>query len=315
MLHFHGFEHQEELAFAHRVAGRNVGGEDVAGHRGGEAAFDFQQGRQRQAWQFDELHVEVGAVGEPAVAILGELDLHAAAVDGHVRGGVVSGEHGHRARRVLAHRDGKRAVALGSVLHGHFRVAVPERHPLRRHGGVAPAAADVPQHAGVGAAGGLAGDDGGDHRVRQGVWRDWAGARRVHALDEVRGGVAGEEGRLAQGGDEEIAVVAQAVQRGLFQGAGEFRGGFPARGGVGDHLGDHRVELHGDAAAGFHAGVEAGEIARGGPPHVDGARRRQEAARRVFGVEARFNGVAGDGEILLAVAECLAFGDAQLFTH
>ena len=84
---------------------------------------------------------------------------------------------------------------------------------------------------------------------------------------------------------------------------------------MGDDLGDHRVELDAHLAARLDAGVEPGKAVGRGLPDIHRARRRQEIAARILGVDACLDGVAIDGEIVLAVAEGFSFGDPQLLAN
>jgi len=91
--------------------------------------------------------------------------------------------------------------------------------------------------------------------------------------------------------------------------------GLAARGRVGDHLGEHRVEAGSHDRAGLDARVpahrrrgrrrEGGERARGG----------QEVARRVLGVEPHLDRRSLEADVVLPVAERLAGGDAELVAH
>ena len=82
---------------------------------------------------------------------------------------------------------------------------------------------------------------------------------------------------------------------------------------VDDQLGDHRVVERRDRVALLDAGVDA-HVRRLARRHqVDQlARRGQEAAVRVLGVDARLDRVAGDGELALALRQALARRNAQL---
>src|SRR6185369_6908791 len=70
-----------------------------------------------------------------------------------------------------------------------------------------------------------------------------------------------------------------------------------------------------DGAAGLDAGVSADALALRRLPELHSARRRQESFAWIFGAQPRLDGMATDAQILLAVAERLAFGDAQLLAN
>ena len=79
-----------------------------------------------------------------------------------------------------------------------------------------------------------------------------------------------------------------------------------------DELGDHRVVEHRDLAAFIHAGVDAHAVAFGRRLELDqAAGRRQEAAERVFGVDAAFHRPAVDADVGLGQRQLLAVGDAD----
>ena len=100
-----------------------------------------------------------------------------------------------------------------------------------------------------------------------------------------------------------------------FEGQREAAGRHGARRGVGDHLGEQRVELDPDRRARRHARVPA-HLGRSRRLEGDeGARRGQEARRRVLGIEACLDGRARPGDVTLRVAERLAVRDAQLLAH
>ena len=83
-----------------------------------------------------------------------------------------------------------------------------------------------------------------------------------------------------------------------------------------DQLGDHRVVVHADLVALAHAAVDA--HVRGGRRHaqmLDAARRGQEVARRILGVDARLDRMPVDGQLLLRQRQRLARGHAQLPLH
>ena len=96
----------------------------------------------------------------------------------------------------------------------------------------------------------------------------------------------------------------------LAQGAAQARDRLLAGAAVGDHLGDHRVEVGRDHVAGGDAAVDAHAGAGREVEHLDAAGRGREAHRRILGVQARLDRVA-DGLRRLAL-ELAAGRDVQL---
>ena len=77
------------------------------------------------------------------------------------------------------------------------------------------------------------------------------------AVEEARVGVAGEERRMAQHADEQVAVGDDAVEPRPGERPGERPGGLVAGRRVADHLGEQRVVVDAHRRAGHDAGVEA----------------------------------------------------------
>ena len=133
------------------------------------------------------------------------------------------------------------------------------------------------------------------------------------AVDEVGGGVAGQEGGMAQRGGEEVTVRRHPAEVEALERQRQARRASPRVGAWATTLASigskstlttepaSTPESHRTAGAG--AG-EGGERAGGG----------QEPGGGVLGVEAGLDGVAAERDRLLAVAERLAGGDAQLLT-
>ena len=133
--------------------------------------------------------------------------------------------------------------------------------------------------------------------------------------DKVRVEIAAHEGRVAQYVGSEAQCGFDASDAKLLDGAQHAGNGFGAVGPEGDQLGNHRVVINRDVHALFKAVVDAHAGAL--RPHVGGQRTDvgQEVVLRVFGVHAHFDGVAGDGELILGEGQRLALGHADLFLH
>ncbi len=211
---------------------------------------------------------------------------------------------------LLVHQE--RPVSLGPVGGHHVEAAERERHPLGGRPGVAPAAGDAGQHRGVGPVAALEPEGGGHGHATALVVVDVSFETGAHPLDEVGGGVAGQERRVAQGGHQEVPVGGDAAQVQPFQRQGEAAGGLGAGGGVRHDLGQHGVELHAHHRAGHHARVPAHRGMVGGIEHGDGAGGGQEPGGRVLGVEAGLDGVAGEPGRGGGFRDGLAGGHPQL---
>ena len=83
---------------------------------------------------------------------------------------------------------------------------------------------------------------------------------------------------------------------------------------VDDQLGDHRIVVRRDLVAGAHAGVHAHRRRRSPAPRRcdERADRRQEAAVRILGVDARLDRVTAKRELVLPLRQRLARRDPQL---
>jgi hypothetical protein len=85
----------------------------------------------------------------------------------------------------------------------------------------------------------------GQQPVQLGL-RQRRGGRRADALDEVRRGVPGQEGWVAQGRHEESPVRGDPAEVEPLEGEGQPHCRLGPRGTVGDHLCQHRVEFDAD---------------------------------------------------------------------
>ena len=118
-----------------------------------------------------------------------------------------------------------------------------------------------------------------------------------------------------ESGDERD-VVADAVDREGVEGPRLRVDRLKPRRRVGDELCDHRVVVDRDLAALVNAGVVAYRGLALAPLlgraiGDEAPRRGQEVARRVFGVDAAFDGPAVEPHVLLAQAQLFARGDAD----
>ena len=111
--------------------------------------------------------------------------------------------------------------------------------------------------------------------------------------------LARKAGIGAQPGDQRaIERVGEPVERGL------------ARRRMRDELGDHRVVERRHFAAGFDAAIDA-DIGRQLQRH-DRAGRRQKAVLGILGIDARFDGVTVEANLVLRQRQLFAGGDAEL---
>ncbi len=185
--------------------------------------------------------------------------------------------------------QGERAVAARLVVHLDHVVPMGERDPLGRQppvrqplGTVASTAACARFSPCSQRAARVA------DRSSSPVGEHERGGRR-NAVDEVGGRVAGQEAGMAQRGGEEVAVRRDAAEVEALQRQREARGRLGARGSVGDHLGEHRVEVDAHDRAGLDARVppdggvgsrlEGGERA-GGRQEAGGRDPRRRAGPR-----------------------------------
>ena len=105
--------------------------------------------------------------------------------------------------------------------------------------------------------------------------------------------VAGQERRVPQDRDQQVAVGDQPVDPGPAQHAGELAGRGLAGRRVGDHLGEHRVVVRRDLAAGLEAGVHPDAVLeRGSRSVVRVAALRLVVGGRVLGVQPDLDRVA-----------------------
>ena len=80
-----------------------------------------------------------------------------------------------------------------------------------------------------------------------------------------------------------------------------------------DYLGDHRVVVNRHLVALLHAGIDAHIVGLIRQPKVrQGAEPRREIIRRIFGIEPRFDRMAGAANILLCQRQSFARCDAEL---
>ena len=127
-------------------------------------------------------------------------------------------------------------------------------------------------------------------------------------------GVFGAEGGRLEHGAVKGQHAGHAFDVEFGQGAARARQRLGAGGRPDDEFGHHRVELRGDERAALHAAVDAHAGAAGRRKGGDAAGHGQKAARHVFGVDAKFNGVAARGRFVRH-GQGQAVGDAQLFDN
>ncbi len=117
--------------------------------------------------------------------------------------------------------------------------------------------------------------------------------------EEGRRRLTGRELGMLQQADQEMPIGRRTQHDGLAQGTDQAGTRFLARGAVGDHLGDHWIVEGRDRKPVLHAMVDAHAGAGRRPPHVDAAGLGQEAAVGVLGIEAHFDGVSGERDVIL----------------
>ncbi len=265
MLHLHGLEHHQQLARLHGVPLGHLHPDDATGHRGQGRAGGQLIGGHREPQLLVEDRAPVGAVDEdrrsvpvdpvpapdPVGVERGPLGVRVGRV--HLVGGAV---HLHRGE-VLApgvepvpDRDRLVADVVGGLLEGRRVVAVARR--------------DGRLHPGGRPMGGLGGQGGGQCVPAD---RLVAGQRRRQtgepvAVEEPGVGVAGQEGRVVEDADEQVAVGGHPVDPGAGQGPGQGGCGLGPGGGVHHHLGQHRVVVGTDIAARLDPAVHADVDAR-----------------------------------------------------
>ena len=212
--------------------------------------------------------------------------------------------------------DGEGAVPLGPVRDAHFdgsgRGLGGQFRPLGRETAVPPTAGHPTKRPSLLPLGGLEPHGGGHRGVSALGRREGGGPARIDPLDEVGGGVAGQEGLRAERGRQEVAVGGHPANVQSLQGQGQSSRRLGPAGGVGDDLGQHRVEVEPDFAAGLDAAVPPHGRVHRGSEGSQGAHCGQEAGRRVLGIEAGLDGVARESDVGLGVAQRLAGGDPQL---
>ena len=308
VFHFHGFEDEERIAGVHPVAHGDAQFDHLARHLGHETAGRFLAAGQDEAGLFHERDVAARSVDDEPVAAAPDPGPRASPVDFRVDPVCVAGVDATE----CAIGETETAVALGAVTHGDARFPVVEDEFLLGQAGVAPPRRGEAEHLGVAPVFPL-------HPERREPREPGAfcvarrvGPRRIHPGDEVRGGVAGQELGGAEGGDEEVAVGRDAAEVRSLEAQGETAGCLGTGGGVGDDFGEHRVEIRPNDGALGHTRVPAQRRCFGGREGRERAGGGQEFVRRVFRVEARFDGGAGEADVALHVAQWLAGGDAQL---
>ncbi len=189
----------------------------------------------------------------------------------HARGGVADREAAVAPRRVTnvdrltGHRERR-------LLRGQSRVA-----PATRHGG---------QHLRFGSIAALQPEGAERGNAFDLVVGQLENGCRRQSLDEIGGGVAGEEARMTQRRHEEVAVRRDACQVEPFEREREPSRRLGASRCVSDHLGQHRIEVDTDDRPGLDTTFPADRRRRCRLERGEGARRREESGRGVFGVEA-----------------------------
>ena len=220
---------------------------------------------------------------EHPVAALGDGDLRRLAADLHFE---MPG-----AGRDVAHLD-RLGCRFGAEL---------VRDVLRAPAVVAPARRNTGRQGSLAATALVGVERGGDRVQALGgrVSRRAARRGRQVSLDEVRVELPGLEGGVLEHGDQEVAVGGDAAHAQPAQRSDQASDRLAAAGAHGDELGEQRIVVDADLAAGGDAAVDAhaGKFRR--LPQRDPPRRRQEVVGRVLGVETRLDGVSAQGQLFL----------------
>ena len=311
MFHLHRLQPQHRLAPYDGVALADRDPYHRAGHGREERAGRDLLGRVGQRGHGRERDGPGGGVDVDVPVVRGDREPHAYAVA--CQHDLLRAQPGQfDAREAL----GGQAVAGEPV--GHLGLLV---HDAARLGGdVAPAGRQVAQRLRGGAVACGAGERGGQRQQAYGVLvREGRGG--VVAVEEAGVGRAAEELRVPQHVDELVAVGDRAVQARAGERGGQPAGGGRARRGVHDQLGQHRVVVRGDHAAGLDPGVQPQPVRRrraelrvhsGDAEAVQRAAVRAVPLRRVLGVQARLDRVAGRPR---RVVQPAALGDRELQRH
>src|SRR5690606_2834561 len=114
------------------------------------------------------------------------------------------------------------------------------------------------------------------------------------------GGPTGAKGVVGDDAAEEVAVGGNTKHGGVFQCPNQATAGLVPVLAPGNDFRQHGVVVGADHITGAHAGVKAQAVAFSGGELVQGAGLRGEAAGRVFGVQAHFDGVTVELDLLLA---------------
>ena len=136
-------------------------------------------------------------------------------------------------------------------------------------------------------------------------------------VDQRGGHGAGAKARVVHQVAQEAGVVVQTQQRRVVQRGDQAADRVVAVAPVHDQLGHHRVVVRADLTAFADAVVNAHAVEQGllGAPPGDVAGLRRKAGIRVFGVQARLDGVAAQRDLVLREGQGLARGHAQLPLH
>ena len=135
-------------------------------------------------------------------------------------------------------------------------------------------------------------------------------------LDEMRIKRGFREGRVADQGLQEEQVGIDAGDARVGECIGQREPGAFAVLAPGDKLGDHRVVERRDLVPRLDAAVDTqARPALGKGEMGEAPRLRQEAPRRVLGIEPRLDGMAGGGDVFLREGQRLSRRDAKLPFH
>ena len=135
----------------------------------------------------------------------------------------------------------------------------------------------------------------------------------MFALDQSSVEIRLRKRRTGDEARQELDVVGDADDAILRQRLQHARAGPLARVVADDQLGDHRVVVRRDLVAFLDAGVDAHVQRLGRRRQMQQpAGRGQEALVRIFGVDARLDGMAANSQLLLRQRQRFARGYAQL---
>ena len=320
VFHLHRLQHQQRRALVDAGADRGDERDHLARHRRLQPAADVVA--RAAGMQRVHQHQRPGAAFEEDMAPFAghhHRGIDAAFAQLRMQLAVGAGAAAHQQRRPVQ----RHLVAAGHHLHRHRarHLTLAQRELARGMAVEAPAVEHAPGRFALGRARGrrrlaLQFGQRGQQPHLVGCGRLRGEQVGLLALDQRGVQVGVRERRHAHQPRQELDVVGHAEHAVLRQRLAHARQRGLARAVPDDQLGDHRVVVRRDRVALLDAGVHAHMLAFRRRRQVQQlAGGRQEALVRVFGIDARLDRVAVDGQLLLAQRQRLAGGHAQLPFH